>query len=129
MYRTVHIFLIFTVLVLVLSFGVSSSESTQSSVQSNELFIIESQSDAYNTFVFVNINQASSFNHVKQTCFEYVFIALIALFLVLTQNNQWITPYILPPPWYIVIKRSSRLYLANFKVCNLQYKAQLTCQY
>ena len=128
MFSKVHLFLIFTELVLVLSLGVSPSQATQSSVHRNELLIIESQSDSYNAFVIVNINQASNFNHVNQTCVDYIYIALIALFLVLILNYQWFKPCILPPPWYIVIKRTSRLYLANFKVCNLQYKAQLTYQ-
>ncbi len=123
--KVLHV-LVFMVLIIVLALAVSPSKTDTSFVQTNKSSITEFSKKIYNLGIFVNFNQAASFNHLNQTYFAYLFVALIVLFLVPAVNYQWFKPIILPPPWHSVLRHKSRIYISGLKVSNLQYKTQLT---
>jgi len=126
--KSLHV-LAFIVLIVVLALAVSPSKTDSSFIQQHESSITEVKTYSASLGVFVNINQATNFNHFNQTVVDYIFVALIALFLLCVVNYQCFTPSTLPPPWYIVLRHKSRIYISAFKVSNLQYTAQLTCQH
>ena len=124
-----HYVFAFIVLIVVLALAVSPSKTGNSFAQQNESSITEFKKNPDSFGIFVSINQATNFNHVNQTSFDYVFVALILLFLVSVVNYQWFKPSTLPPPWHIVLRHKSHIYISGLKVSNLQYTAQLTYQH
>ena len=126
--KSLHVFA-FIVLVAVLALAVSPSTTDTSFVQQNESPVAEFKKN-HDTFgVFSSINQATNFNHLNQTSFDYIFVALIVLFIVSVVNYQWFKPSTLPPPWHITLRHKSRIYISGLRVRNLQYTAQLTYQH
>jgi len=79
--------------------------------------------------VIINFNQAVNFNHISQLFVDYIFIALLTIFFVLVVNYRHFKPVILLPPWYIILKYSSRLSVSGWKVSNLLYKSKLLFQF
>jgi len=126
--KSLHVFA-FIVLIVVLALAVSPNKTDYSFVQKSELSITEFKKYSNSFGVFVNINQATNFNHLNQTSFDYIFVALIVLFLVSVVNYQWFKPSTLPPPWHITLRHKPLIYISGLKVSNLQYTAQLTYQH
>jgi len=115
------------VLIVVLSLTVSPTKSDSSFLQQNQSSITEFKTHSSSFVLFVNINHASSFNHSIQTYFDSIFVVLLALFFISAVNYQWHKPLIALPPWFMLLKQSSRIYISGLKLSNLQYKTQLTC--
>jgi len=107
---------------------VSPTKSEGSFLQQNQSSITEFKTHSSSFVLFVSINQASSFNHSIQTYFDSIFVVLLGLFLVSVVNYQWYKAIIVLPPWYMILKHSSRMYISGLKFSNLQYKTQLPCQ-
>lgn len=102
----------------------SSALSNQSGAVNNVLILdVDQAVDSH--VVLVNANQAANFNHFKQLSIEYVFVVALALFYVLSLSYRRCKSTLLPPPWYLLLKRNSRFALAGWKVSNLLYKAKL----
>jgi len=124
--KTLHVFA-FMVLIVVLTLAVPPNKSDDSYLQKNQSSITELKKHSYSFAIFVSINQASNFNHWNQTSVDYIFVVLLALFLVSAVNYQWYKPLIVLPPWYMVLKQRSRIFISGLKFSNLQFKIQLTC--
>ncbi len=124
--KTLHVFA-FMVLIVVLTLAVPPNKSDDSYLQKNQSSITELKKHSYSFAIFVSINQASNFNHWNQTSVDYIFVVLLALFLVSAVNYQWYKPLIALPPWYMVLKQRSRIFISGLKFSNLQFKIQLTC--
>jgi len=116
-------------LVVVLALAVLPSKVDVSFHQINNSSLTELTEHSNSFGIFVNINQAANFNHISQATIDYVFVVLIALFIVLTVNYQWFKPTISPHPWYITLRYKSRKYISGFKISNLQYTTELTYQH
>jgi hypothetical protein len=117
----------FLALILLLGGINSSSEINHSFSHKYESSFADIEKD--DIAFFVNINQATNFNHLTQTTVDYVWVTLLMVFLVCSVNHQWYKPVALAPPWYLVLKHCSRIIVSGWKVSNLQYKAQLTYQH
>lgn len=78
--------------------------------------------------VIINVNQAVNFNHINQLLVNYTFVTLLAIFFVIVINYRNFKSTVLPPPWYLTLKYSSRLSLSGWKVSNLLYKSKLLFQ-
>jgi len=76
----------------------------------------------------ININQAVNFTHINQLSVDYSLVALLALFFVVVVTFRNFKSVLLPPPWYVILKYSSRLSISGWKVSNLLYKSKLLFQ-
>lgn len=79
--------------------------------------------------VIINANQAANFNHINQLFVDYIFVILLAIFFVIVIDYRNFKSVILPHPWYIILKYSSRFSLSGWKVSNLLYKCKLHFQF
>lgn len=116
-------------LIIVLAVVVSQHKINHVASQNIESSLSDTNAVSADIAVFVSINQATNFNHVKQRSVDFVFVVLIALLLVAALNYLSFTLPVLPPPWYITLRYKSRLYLSCFKISNLQYKNRLSRQH
>ena len=112
-----------------LSATVTVNQTNISFVQPSDVSITELNKNLYSSAVLVKVNQATSFNHLNQVSPDYIFVALITLFLIAVVNYQYFKPSILPPPWYMVLRHSSHIYISGYKFSNVQYKTKLSYLY
>ncbi len=91
--------------------------------------IVEVSNTSNSDGVITNVNQAFNFNHINQLSVNYIFVALLAIFFVFVVSFRNFKLAILPPPWYVILKYSSRLSMSGWKVSNLLYKSKLLFQF
>lgn len=94
-----------------------------------QVSIVEVNKTSNSDGVIINLNQAVNFNHINQLFVDYTFVVLLAIFFVFVVNYRNFKSIILLPPWYIILKYSSRLSLSGWKVSNLLYKSKLLFQF
>ncbi len=128
LFKTLFYFLSIILLIATVGFIAPSNEVDNAISSMNESSIIQINEHVINVGIFINNNQASSFNHLNQTSFDYSLVALLALFLVGAVNYQWFKPVGMVLPWYIVLRRGSCLNISAWKTSNLQYKIHKTCR-
>jgi hypothetical protein len=113
------------VLIATLALAVFPTQTNASFFQHDESSINEFKEQITSAIVLVSINQAVNFNHVKQTSIDYILAMLLLIFLIYVVNYRWFKPTISPPPWYIILRYKSRMYIPGLTISNLQYKAEL----
>jgi hypothetical protein len=118
-------FLAIFALIVTLGSMTSFSEINHSFVPKHESTFTEIDNHVISVGVFVNINQAASFNHLNQITIDYILVVLLVLFLVCIVNYQWYKP-IKQPPWYLALRCVSRANISGWKASNLQYTSLLT---
>lgn len=121
--------LFIAIIVVIFSLGLTVSESRNIDSSADQQLINFPQimqHDVQKTALslFAPVSDAARFNHVNQQIMCYLLVSLLAVFVMLPINFRWYKPTVLPPPWYIVLKNTSRLTLASWKISNLQFKAQ-----
>jgi len=94
-----------------------------------QVSIVDINKVANNDGVIINLNHAVNFNHINQRSVEYLLVAFLVLFFVSVVNFRNFKSAILPPPWYVILKYSSRLSISGWKVSNLLYKSKLLFQF
>lgn len=91
----------------------------------NDISVINIIDSALSVGAITGVNQAANFNHSVQLLIEYLFIALLTLFIVVV-NYRHFKLAIALPPWYLLLKHHLRLSISGWKITNLQYQFKLT---
>lgn len=121
------------VIILTLALIISPNEINTPLLYENgvpvQVSIVEVNKSSNSDGVIINLNQAVNFNHINQLFVDYTFVALLAIFFIFVVNYRNFKSVILLPPWYIILKYSSRLSLSCWKVSNLLYKSKLIFQF
>jgi hypothetical protein len=117
--------LVFTILLVLaispIKVNMSTLHQAVYSVQSTTAEVSE-LSDSHG--VVVNVNQAVNFNHLNQLLVDYTFVSLLVIFFIFKVNYRYFKSKILLPPWYIILKKTSRMSLSGWKVSNILYKSK-----
>jgi len=122
-------FVIILLLTLVMSSNKKNVPLLHQAVSSVQTSFVEINKSSDGDGAIVNVNQAVNFNHFKQRFVDYSFVALLAIFFIFVVNYRYFKSKVLPPPWYIIFKSSSRISLSGWKVSNLLYKSKLLYQF
>ncbi len=102
--------------------NMSTLSQAVNSVQSTTTAEVSELSDSHG--VIVNVNQAVNFNHLNQLLVDYTFVSLLVIFFIFKVNYRYFKSKILLPPWYIILKKTSRISLSGWKVSNVLYKSK-----
>jgi len=129
LFYTVAPVVIVLALALIMSPNAVNASLSYESEVSAQVSIVGVNKTSISDGVIINFNQAVNFNHISQLFVDYIFIALLTIFFVLVVNYRHFKPVILLPPWYIILKYSSRLSVSGWKVSNLLYKSKLLFQF
>ncbi len=113
-------------IIVMLAFVVAKKVTSVTSFNQHELTSVIStttvEQHADKLGVVVSVNQAANFTHLQQISIDYFFILLVALCIAPLVSCQLYKPIILPLPWYLVLRHSSRFKIAGWKSSNLSYK-------
>ena len=115
-----------TTLAFIISLAlVISPNKVSISTSHQAVYSVQSTSEVSDSHgVIVNVNQAVNFNHLNQLLVDYTFVALLVIFFICKVNYRHFKAKIPHPPWYIILKTTSRISLSGWKVSNVLYKSK-----
>ncbi len=80
--------------------------------------------------LLAGVNQAAYFSHAQQVSIDYLFVVVIAIFLIAAVHYRFYQPIVLAPPWYLTRKAYSGFRRLGWKIGNLLYRDKaLLCNF
>lgn len=124
--RKFRYFMMILLMTLGLGLVLSSIETAPTDVtqyhQQTQTFLSSMDKFHLDTGVFTVINHATKFNHPHQVNVDYVWAFILALFIIPTVNYRHFRSSLVSLPWFVLIRRRSRLFISGGRISNLRYK-------